>query len=223
MVRICPTPARSLFILFVNLNWIFASQVTSSGFSLNDKYSAEFKSLFSDDEATSSGSAWTGSVRTKKKKPTVPIDLDSALLYLNEHGCRGLQLYQCTVAVENKSILHGFLVIKTVEERVEYLNQLVVSSKRLFERIQYLWSLKFPYEHCVSHLCTYRKVEWWRHLQRSSNVFLLFLPMCIKGSLLWAVMSSCRCVSRELVVARCTLKARVRVIWRSPVKCMLWI
>lgn len=60
----------------------------------------------------------------KKKKFTKPIDIDSALKYLKEHGCGTVDYYKYTAALQDNTILVGFLAMRSYEERKRYLNDL---------------------------------------------------------------------------------------------------
>lgn len=50
-----------------------------------------------------------------------PKDLGSSLKYLAEHGCKDIEHYIFTVALEDPAALKGFLAMKSYEDKRKHL------------------------------------------------------------------------------------------------------
>uniref|UniRef100_A0A0D3EQR3 Uncharacterized protein n=1 Tax=Oryza barthii TaxID=65489 RepID=A0A0D3EQR3_9ORYZ len=93
-----------------------ASQFTCSGARLIG-HDGLFTSLFTASEATGIGAPSV----SKKRKYTTPKDLGSSLKYLAEHGCKDIEHYIFTIALEDPAALKGFLAMKSYEDKRKHL------------------------------------------------------------------------------------------------------
>ncbi|EEC70993.1 hypothetical protein OsI_02657 [Oryza sativa Indica Group] len=100
----------------VDEKFCLASQFTCSGARLIG-HDGLFTSLFTASEATGTGAPSV----SKKRKYTTPKDLGSSLKCLAEHGCKDIEHYIFTVALEDPAALKGFLAMKSYEDKRKHL------------------------------------------------------------------------------------------------------